>query len=110
MYKGVCTEIAEFQTLPEIQDEEFVKIVEFLEENFHSKQKGFIGTELVKADGSGQWVMIQHWESVEAAREASKMLMKDLSSEQFKMSLDPKTVKLRYLDCVKTWGKSIYCG
>lgn len=105
MNNNVCTEIVEFQVVYGIADEEFIKIVEYLEVNFHSKQKGFIDTELVKVNEHSQWVMIQHWESIEEAKEASKMMMKIPVTETFRQALDPKTVKIRYLNYVKKWNK-----
>lgn len=104
MGKNVCTEIAEFQVIPGISDEEFYSIVEFIEKNFHSKQKGFIGTEIVRGNEKYQWIMIQHWESVEEAKEASKKMMKEAITEDFRKALDPRSVKLRYLNQVKVWN------
>jgi quinol monooxygenase YgiN len=101
-----CTEIVEFQAAAEITDEDFIKIVEELEENFHSRQKGFIDTELVKDNEPHQWVMIQHWESVEKSKEASKIMMKTPSTEAFRRALDVKTIKIRYLTHVKKWSYS----
>lgn len=105
MNKNVCTEIVDFEAVCGIADEEFVRIVEHLEENFHSKQKGFIDTELVKVNEHSQWMMIQHWDSIEESREASKMMMKTPITETFRQALNPKTVKIRYLSQVKKWNK-----
>lgn len=105
MNKNVCTEIVEFQVISGITDEESIKIVEYLEENFHSKQNGFIDTELVKVNEGSQWIMIQHWESIEESKEASKMMMKMPITENFRKSLNPKTVKIKYLNQVKKWKK-----
>lgn len=104
MNKHMCTEIAKFQVVSEITDKEFIKIVEELEEKFHSAQKGFIDTELVKANEPCQWMMIQHWESIEESKEASKMMMKTPITEAFRQALDPRTVKITYLTCVKRWN------
>lgn len=104
MNKSVCTEIADFQILSNITDEQFIETVEYLEENFHSKQSGFIGTELIKGS-EHQWIMIQHWDSIKDAQEASKLMMKMPVTENFRYSLDPKTVKIKYLTQVKKWNK-----
>ena len=105
MNRQICTEIAEFKVSTGITDGEFIKIVEDLEENFHSTQKGFIDTELVKASEHDQWMMIQHWDSIEESKEASKTMMKASAAEAFRQVLDPKTVKIRYLNQVKAWNK-----
>lgn len=104
MDRIICTEIAEFQVIPGISDEDFIRIVEDLEENFHSKQDGFINSELVRGNSS-QWLIIQHWDAVEQAKEASKKMMKESITEKFRESLDPKTVKIRYLSNVQNWEK-----
>jgi len=98
-----CTEIAEFTIIPSVNEDEFVEIVSQLEESFHSKQKGFIDTELLKANNNSDWIMIQHWESVEDAKNSSRLMMQVPVTEAFRCSLDPKSVKLRYLNQIKTW-------
>jgi heme-degrading monooxygenase HmoA len=105
MIKNLCTEIVEFKTVPGNKDEEFIKIVDDLEKDFHSKQSGFIDTELVKGDEKCQWIMIQHWESIEKAKESSKMMMKEPITEAFRQALDVRTVKLRYLNQVNLWSR-----
>ncbi|MFP4698195.1 MAG: hypothetical protein ACLFMO_05755 [Eubacteriales bacterium] len=59
--------------------------------------------ELVKCEDPHHWIMIQHWISKEEAKLSSKEMMKSPIAEKFRNSLDSKTVKLRYLDQVKTW-------
>ncbi len=105
MNRSMCTEIAEFQALAGISDENFIGIVETLEEDFHSRQAGFIDSELVRGDESSQWIILQHWDSAEQAKEASKKMMKDPITENFRKSLDPKTVKIRYLEHIQNWEK-----
>lgn len=103
--KSIVTEIVEFKLTRVMTDEEFIPIVDALEINFHSKQKGFIDTELVRGKESGQWLMIQHWESLDDAKEVVKMMMKIPITEEFRQSLDPTSVKMSLLYKVKTWTK-----
>ncbi|WZL72214.1 antibiotic biosynthesis monooxygenase [Clostridiaceae bacterium 35-E11] len=105
MDRSICTEIAEFQVISAISDEAFIRIVEDLEENFHSKQGGFIDSELVRGNEHSQWLIIQHWDSAEQAKAASKRMMKEPITGKFRESLDPKTVKIRYLSNVLNWGR-----
>ena len=105
MNRGICTEIAEFQVVTGISDENFISIVEKLEEDFHSQQAGFINSELVKGNEPSQWLILQHWGSVAEDKEASKNMMKDPITEDFRKSLDPKTVKIRYLENIQNWEK-----
>ena len=56
MNKKIVTEIVEFEIVEGLEENEFLKIVDFLEENFHSKQKGFIDTELMKGREEGNYI------------------------------------------------------
>ncbi len=98
MLNNICTEIAQFRVLSDISEERFVKIIEQLEHNFHSKQSGFISTVLTK--DKEEWIMVQQWNSSEQAHEASKKMMKDTVTEDFRNALDPRSVKIRYLPCM----------
>lgn len=99
----IITEYVTMQTLPEITDKEFKEIVDGLEKNFHSKQPGFIDTELCCNDKSGEWVMIQHWNSREQLQAASRNMFKDEQAAPFVRALDPKSVKMIILEQIKTW-------
>ena len=48
---------------------------------------------------------LQHWDSSDQAKEASKRMMKEPITGKFRESLDPKTVKIRYLSNVLNWGR-----
>ncbi|PAB59480.1 antibiotic biosynthesis monooxygenase family protein [Anaeromicrobium sediminis] len=104
MNKGTITEIVEFNIMPGISDEEFIEIVNSLEEGFHKKQKGFIDTELVKGKDR-QWIMIQHWESRDSVKESSRLLMREEITNDFRDMIDPKSVRMLILDKIKTWNK-----
>lgn len=105
MSRNIVTEIVEFRVVPGINGEEFVKTVDLLEMNFHSLQSGFIDTELVKGKEDGQWIMIQHWKSMDEAKEAAKIMFKDPVTEGFRQAVDPSSVKMLLLEQVKTWSK-----
>ena len=105
MNNTIITEIVEFKLNTTMTDEEFINIVDALETNFHSKQKGFIDTELIKSEKAGHWQMIQHWESLNDAKEVVKMMMGVPITEAFRKSIDPTSVKMSLLEQVKTWAK-----
>lgn len=44
----MITEIVTMKTIEDISREEFLAIVDGLEKNFHSKQDGFVDTELLE--------------------------------------------------------------
>ncbi|HYH03575.1 MAG TPA: antibiotic biosynthesis monooxygenase [Bacillota bacterium] len=102
MDQMIASEIVEFKLVPGISDEDFIKRVEFLEAQFHSKQSGFIDTELAKGQ-DGKWVMIQHWKSMAELKVVVKLMMKEPLTESFRMALDPTSVKMQLLQQVKTW-------
>ncbi|MCX7711422.1 MAG: antibiotic biosynthesis monooxygenase [Clostridia bacterium] len=98
------TEIVEFKISPGISEEEFVQIVDSLEVNYHSQQKGFMDTELVKGREEGQWLMIQHWNSTEEAKESSRKMFKTETTEAFRSIIDPKSVRMLLGEQIKSWN------
>ena len=105
MIKGMITECVYFDSIEGLSDEEFTGIVEKLERDFHMRQPGIIDTELVRGKSPRQWLMIQHWESLDHATAASRKLMTDETTEMFRRSLDPKTVRISYHEHVARWEK-----
>lgn len=103
MGKSIITEIASFEISTMITQDDFIKRVDFLEKEFHSKQAGHIDSELIKAEDNS-WLMIMHWSSIEEAKNASKLLMKSDKAEEFKNSLLPQTVKIKYYNQVQSWN------
>lgn len=57
---SIATEIVTMKTIQGVTRDVFIPIVEALEMNFHSKQSGFIATELLYDEENGGWIMIQH--------------------------------------------------
>jgi hypothetical protein len=49
--------------------------------------------------------MIQHWASLDDAKEVVKLMMQFPITEEFRQSLDPTTVKMSLLQQVKTWTR-----
>ncbi len=107
MDKNIVIEMVEFKIISGVEDAEFIKIVDSLETNFHSKQKGFISTELTKGKEKGYWMMIQHWACMEDAKEVIKMMMKTPITEEFRKVLEPSSVKMSLLEQVRVWEKCI---
>ncbi|GAK58193.1 hypothetical protein U27_05166 [Candidatus Vecturithrix granuli] len=102
MNKQIITEVVNFTIMPGITDEDFVQCVYKLEENFHKILPGYIDSELAKGK-EGQWTMVMHWESLEQVKQASKLMMQTPSTEDFRQSLDPKSVKIVLLEQKQTW-------
>lgn len=102
---SIATEIVTMKTAPDITKEVFVNIVEALEKEFHSKQAGFIDTELLYNDESGDWTMIQHWDSMAQLKAASDKMFQDKGAAAFVKALDPASVKMSILPQIRVWGK-----
>ena len=104
MDRKVVTEIVEFEIAEHVSKDSFVDIVSSVENNFHMKQRGYIDSELVKGKDNS-WTMIMHWESIDDARQAVKLMMQETSTEEFRQVVDPKTVRMSLLEQIKTWSK-----
>jgi len=70
----IITEIVTMKTVEGIGKDDFIRIVDGLEKDFHSKQQGFIDSELLYNDKTNEWVIIQHWDSLENLQSASKKM------------------------------------
>lgn len=101
---SIITEIVTMKTVPGIAADEFINIVDCLERDYHSKQSGFIDTELLYNDKSNEWIMVQHWASKEQQNAASAKMFKDENAASFVKVLEPTSVKMSILPQIKTWG------
>ena len=97
------TEIVTMKTLNGISKEHVTRIVDDLEKNFHSKQPGFIDSELLYNDKTDEWIMIQHWNSIDNLKEASRKIFLDAASAEFIAALDKQNVKMLILPQVGIW-------
>ena len=97
------TEIVTMKSVDEISREEFILTVDELEKNYHSKQPGFIDTELLYDEKKEEWIMVQHWDSMENQKSASVNIFKDKTAELFVKSVIPASVKMRILPQILTW-------
>lgn len=103
----IITEIVKMKTVEGLTKEAFIEIVNGLERNFHSKQKGFVDTELLYHEEENEWYMIQHWNSKDDLKEASKKIFIDKDAENFVKSLNKQSVKMYILPQIATWGNSL---
>ncbi|MBP2659832.1 MAG: hypothetical protein H6Q69_2864 [Firmicutes bacterium] len=103
----IIAEIVRMRTVEGIAKDEFIGIVDGLERNFHSRQKGFIDTELLYHDEENEWYMIQHWKSKDDLKQASKKIFIDKDAEDFVKSLDKQSVKMLILPQIATWANAL---
>jgi heme-degrading monooxygenase HmoA len=102
MKRNVITEIVNFEIANDLSESDFINIVEIVEEQFHMKQSGYIDSELLKGK-KNFWTIIMHWESLEQVKQASKLMMKDKTTENFRQAIIPTSVQMSYLEQVKIW-------
>jgi len=100
---NTVTEIVTMKLAGNFTKDEFISIVDGLENDFHSKQPGFIDTELLYDEKNDLWIMIQHWESMEQLKAASKKIFTDNAAELFVKSIDPQNVKMTIAPQLRTW-------
>ena len=101
---NIATEIVTMSLVEGVGNDEFIKIVSGLEREFHSKLQGFVDSELLFNEKSNEWIIIQHWSSLDNMRAASKQMFNNPLTENFVKSLDPKSVKMLMLPQLGTWG------
>jgi len=105
---SIVTEIVRLKTKELVGKDDFIQIVDSLEYNFHSKQKGFIDTELLYDEKDDVWIMIQHWESFEYMKLSSKNMFKEISTETFRNSIDAKTISISVFHILGKWSSKDY--
>ena len=100
----VTTEIVTMKTVEGVIKDDFIRIVDELERDFHSKQPGFIDTELLYNEKAEEWIMIQHWDGLDNLHSASKKMFDNPTTERFVKSLVPKSVKMLMLPRLGSWN------
>ncbi len=95
------TEIVTFKTAEAYSDNTLIQIVDSLNKNFMTKQAGYLDTELIKGKEERAWMMILHWESMELAKEVSKVFVKSPDTEEYRNAL--AEVNLHFTEQVKFW-------
>lgn len=103
MKREIIIEIVDFKIIEGTEERDFISIVDDLEKAYHSQQKRFIDTELLRGKESGQWIMLQHWGSFEDAVASSRLLMKSELTEAFRRIIIPSSVKMSMLEQVGFW-------
>ena len=101
----ITTEIVTMKTVEGFAKDDFINIVDGLEKNFHSKQPGFIDSELLYNDKTDEWIIIQHWDSLDNLQSASKKMFNNPITEQFVKSLYAESVKMIMLPQLGMWNK-----
>ncbi len=96
------TEIVLFNTLPDVDPEQFAEIVAVLERDFHMPMAGYINSELSRAE-NGQWLLFMHWETMAHLKKASKAMMESTKTEAFRNCLDVKSVKIQLYQYLTSW-------
>ena len=101
--KNRITEIVTMKSSEGVGKEEFIEILDELERGFHMRQSGYIDTELLYDDNDNTWIMIQHWESLEQTKAASKEMFRDSATERYRAAIDPKQIKISAYPALGIW-------
>ena len=101
----MITEIVNLESKKEITEGAFIEIVNRLEKDFHSQQEGFIDTELMHTPETNIWIMIQHWNSLENMKKSSCNMFKDIKTEEFRNSINPKNIQIKFYEQKGIWKK-----
>lgn len=102
---SMITELVKMKINDTVFPEVFIKIIDDLERNFHSRQAGFIDTELLHDEKADIWIMIQHWESVDELKAASSQMFKDNVTEAFRGAIDAKNITIEVFPRLGLWKK-----
>ena len=100
----IITEVVTMKTVEGITKDNFIIVVDGLERDFHSKQPGFVDSELLYNEKLDEWIMIQHWDGLDNLQSASKKMFDNTVTERFVKSLDPKSVKMLMLPRLGAWN------
>lgn len=99
------TELVRMKAKDLVAKDDFINIVNKLEIDFHTKQEGFIDTELLYDEEENVWIMIQHWESFEHVKLASRNMFKEATTESFRNSINPKSISISVFPILGKWIK-----
>jgi glyoxylase-like metal-dependent hydrolase (beta-lactamase superfamily II) len=91
----VIIEIATFKLAPGTTAAQFAPVDQAMERNYISKQPGFISRESAAGD-DGDWLVVNHWKSVEDAEAAMVNFAGAPATQAFMSLLDPKTMFNRH--------------
>jgi hypothetical protein len=97
-------EIAQFRLANGVSEQDFLREVEDVQNNFLSRQSGYIDRELLKS-GEGQWIDIVHWSSMEKAQLVAEVMLKDPSALGFLQKIDPQSVDMMHLQTMRIWDR-----
>ena len=100
----MITELVQMRIREDIEDEIFIGVVDAMERGFHMKLEGCVDSELFK-DDDGLWQMVMHWESREALKKASKLMMRSELTLDFRNCLIPGSVRISFFDQAGAWRR-----
>ena len=86
-------EIATFELANGVDPAQFAPLDEAVERDHVSKQPGFVSRETGYTD-QGEWLVIVHWESIEAAEASMASFTAAPAAADFMANLDPSTMPM----------------
>jgi heme-degrading monooxygenase HmoA len=100
---STVTEVVKFKTIDGVSDDQLINIVDNLDANYLREVKGYLDTELIKEKEAQAWTIIIHWRNMAEASEAIKNFPESPLTEEYRMSLDPKSVDLYFTEQIWNW-------
>lgn len=97
------TEIVGFKTVDGVSADELIQIINKLDDDYLSKTKGYIDTELVKGKEEHSWIVIIHWRSMAEASEAIQDFPASDLTKDFRRIQDPKSISFHFAEQVQLW-------
>lgn len=101
---NIVTEIVKLKTIDGFSKEDFIGVVNDLEMNFHLKLPGYIDSELLLDEKDGQWIIIQHWDSMDNLKNASEKMFKEDCTKVFRSAIDSKEIEICIYPQVRSWS------
>ena len=98
----VTIELARFRLTAGTDDKTFITKADHLQNEFLTKQSGYIKRQLLKGD-EGVWVDVVYWKSRRDLLHAVTQMQEDPSAAGFMQSIDPDSVDVQYCQIVGSW-------
>jgi hypothetical protein len=103
MKKNMAIEFYEFSPIEGISNEALLKAVSRAQSTFFRKQKGFIKSEILRAEKN--WISISYWSDVQLARQALDEFLNNSSCLPFVQMVSPSSERRLYMR-KETFSKS----
>jgi hypothetical protein len=99
----MIVEFVQFRLKDGINEEEFLKSSEDVQDNFLKNQEGFITRRELMKDDRGLWTEVVHWDDLENARKAFEESKNCGWCEKFFLFIDKKSVRMEHIKLMQVF-------